>query len=246
MHRVAVSGTRKMEYINTFKHIFKWQEVNKTQAMFYRNTDPDPNCPLCKNTVETQDHVYQCHRPLARQTQKTTLNKLKCWCEKHKIHPRIVGSILRNINLWFYATEDREHERISDAIKLSIDISKIGQLITSAEKEQDEIGWSHFFCRRLSKKWSDAQSEHNHRLKQLNQETKTTPISRLIKQLWSVRLSLWKNRNEKKYGGTQEKREENTKVCISYDDIMSLCEICQNCNISSAIVLLLLHHLHHL
>ena len=69
-HRVAVTGTPKLEYINIFKNIFKWQVVNKTQAKYYKNTDPDPNCSLCKNTVETQDHVYQCHHPLARQVKK--------------------------------------------------------------------------------------------------------------------------------------------------------------------------------
>ena len=70
MHRVAVSRTPKMEYINIFKNIFKWQAVNKTQATYYKNTDPDPNCPLCKDSVETQDNVYQCHHTLARQAKK--------------------------------------------------------------------------------------------------------------------------------------------------------------------------------
>ena len=140
------------------------------------------------------------------------------------MHPRIVGSILRNINLWFHTTEHSEHERISKSIHPHIDTSTIGDLISKAEREQEEIGWGNFLCGRLSKKWSEAQNVHNHRLKQLDPDTKTIPTSSLIKQLWSVRLALWRNRNEKKHGGTQEEREKNhqkklyPRIIQAYED----------------------------
>ena len=97
----------------------------------------------------------------------------------------------------------------SEAIIPSSDTSKIGDLISRAKREQEEIGWKHFLCGRLSKKWTEAQEEHNHRMKQVDPDLKTIPTSSLIKQLWSVRLELWRNRNEKKHGGTREEREEN-------------------------------------
>ena len=61
-------------------------------------------------------------------------------------------------------------------------------------------------------------------MKQLDPDLKTTTTSSLLKQLWSVRLELWRNRNEKKHGGTREEREENhqkkllPRIAQAYED----------------------------
>ena len=145
---MAVSGTPKMEYINIFKNIFKWQAVNETQATYYKKTNPDPKCPCVRTQLRPKTMPINTNTPLARKAQKAALNKLKSWCKKHKMHPRIISSILRNFNL-----EHIEHKRISEAIRPSTpDTFKIGELISRVKTEQEDIGWGHFLFGRLSKK----------------------------------------------------------------------------------------------
>ena len=87
-------------------------------------------------------------------------------------------------------------------------------IIQAAVKEQEEIGWKHFFSGRLSKKWQEA-LELDHKAREAQNPTaKITPISSFIRIIWEARLSLWKRRNEMKHGKTPQEREENQRKIL--------------------------------
>ena len=62
--------------------------------------------------------------------------------------------------------------------------------------------------RGLSKKWKKAHEQHMVQQKEKNKETKTTPMSSLIRQLCRVTEELWKTRNKNKHGTNPKERKE--------------------------------------
>ena len=64
---------------------------------------------------------------------------------------------------------------------------------------------------RLSKKWEKAHDQHMAQQKKKNKETKTTPMSSLIRQLWRVTEALWKTRNKNKHGTNPKEREKTER-----------------------------------
>ena len=82
-------------------------------------------------------------------------------------------------------------------------------LVQAAAKEQEQIGWDHFFAGRMSRKWQEALVSYHQAREKLDPTAKLTPISSLIRTIWEARLTLWRRSNEMKHGKTFEEREEN-------------------------------------
>ena len=141
------------------KSTFGWQAVNETQHTWYLRKNPSDTCPTCKAKTETQDHVYKCNHPASRKSQTQEIDKLGTWLMKQNYHPYITSSIQRNIRAWMDGKTAAEVIILNTPNK---NRGKIKKLIDEAVTDQTTIGWQHFTCRRISRKWQRALDAHPH------------------------------------------------------------------------------------
>ena len=106
--------------------------------------------PVCEQ-YETPTHVWRCPSPEMQQATALALRELAIFVKPVKTVSIIFQSILAGIKSYMANTP------IPDLI---VQDNQLGQLLTDAVQEQDDIGWEHCLKGRMSKKWAAAQHKY--------------------------------------------------------------------------------------
>ena len=99
----------------------------------------------------------------------------------------MISTIQRNLRAYMGNSTPEERERMN---MTEGQCTGSRAIIQAAVKEQEEIGWKHFFSGRLSKKWQEALELDQKAREAQNPTAKITLISSLIRIIWEARLSL--------------------------------------------------------
>jgi len=112
---------------------------------------PSPLCNTCKNTIETQGHIFTCGHYAARNQQINALEQIEREAKAKAINTFLIRSLTKGLHTWMH---DLPPPRIS-LKKYTVHI-----LVREAYDTQSLLGWDHAIRGRLSKKWYEAQSLH--------------------------------------------------------------------------------------
>ena len=153
----------------------------------------------CTEEVETNNHLYQCDHHISRTNQVKALETLKEWGRKRKVHTVLLTVFLQHLDAWMRKIDiDTQHRTIY--------IDPIHTAIGEAVEEQFVIGWENALRGRLGKKWGEAQELAD---AQQKRRGRSGLIVNLICKLWEQMHTLWKERNEVKYGRTPEEIQQS-------------------------------------
>jgi hypothetical protein len=188
------------------------EKVNKYDDKY------SPQCPTCKQEIETQDHLHQCTGFSRRKWRNTLYSTLQDKANDIKTRPQLID-IMREGLASYLQQLPMDHNKYNNTPY---------QLLI---EQQSAIGWDNFLRGRLSKEWKRLQmdylKEHPHH--QDNHEAGNKWVNTIIRTLWNQWFEMWKDRNKDRHGRdtttrTAAKREQHkreiTKLYEWKDDVL--------------------------
>ena len=195
-HKKAWESTPPGQRFSVSKRVFGWLPTNERLHSWVPPAHPHPNCPLCSNEIETNDHVFQCDNPISRGEQQICLERIRKWGKKKGMQPLMMSLFVRHINAWMRSKTLDIKGRLLPGNMMH---NKLMQAIT----EQGKIGWGHALRGRLSVLWGDIQNMEDEKQ---GKKKRTGIMAIMIVQLWDAMQHLWKFRNGIQHGVTKEER----------------------------------------
>ena len=182
----ALRGFQQISRPGILKYLHGWQFKNRQKKKFGLSPR-DPNaeqCPLC-NEEETVGHEYTCKAPQMIKARKTGWklfrNRITSFTE-----PEVIEKIWFGIHS---VTDDHS----PDPGKTYSDSERE---VAKAFERQNEIGWDKFLRGFVAMEWGIV----NYAISHEAQMDPTTWTAKIVRELWTMGLGLWAERNAKLHG----------------------------------------------
>jgi hypothetical protein len=162
----------------------------------------DHRCPRCQKFQETRSHVFQC--PNGPSIHTTAWAKATLIFKKTPTCPFIIATLGHSISQ--LSTGGPVHWQGPTP---ALDDSK-GQVVITAFKEQQSIGWEQAIRGRISKQWGRANTLYCQERLHQGDTLHAVWNSNLVSGMWQYGIDQWVGRNEFLYGKTKEERLAKT------------------------------------
>mmetsp|Transcript_16534 Transcript_16534/g.23564 ORF Transcript_16534/g.23564 Transcript_16534/m.23564 type:complete len:1161 (+) Transcript_16534:4649-8131(+) len=158
--------------------------------------DDEGLCPVCKLTLETVDHVFQCADAGSDVLKRTLLEVFRDSLYLLGTPQVLIGSMLAGLEWWLLGYDEDNCPRAPGYGRIySSDV-----LATNAYAHQTTLGWGQLLRGRLSRLWGHVFAS----------ETKSTSrkedamfwTKKTVKLLWDLAFKIWGNRNGILHGKT--------------------------------------------
>jgi hypothetical protein len=190
IHGIGLKSLHVGERTTIQKYLQKRLPSNKRENTYYGYISP--YCKKC-GEIETQIHILQCQECATRISLKDTyIRTLTQFLESSRLDESTIRVIIANVRAWVTNTRPPALRTIApDA----------APLLRTALKEQNQIGWDHWFKGRISNKWAELYIQnlmlHEH-------PTRNASIERwgakIIKLTFHYVLDAWQTRNDIEHG----------------------------------------------
>jgi hypothetical protein len=142
-------------------------------------------CPCCHAPDETYEHILRCPAANAEIARDTFLAKMKKLDVRGTITWQVFHHAVRN---WLKDGDEMEHPCLDNYIMMP----GHRDLLTTALKNQDTIGWNYALRGYLSTSWVAAEYHIN---RSAHADIRKTWLRKIIKVLWSFNKTMWTHRN---------------------------------------------------
>ena len=195
-HQKAWESIPPGQRFSVSKRIFGWLHTNERAFSWVPPAHPHPNCPICSDTIETHDHIFQCDNPVSRAEQQINLKRIRKWGKKKGMQSLMVSIFVRHINAWMRSkTLDMKGRLLSG--------NMMHKQLIQAISEQGTIGCGHALRGRISAIWGELQELED---KKQGRKKRSGIMALFITQLWEAMQNMWKFRNGVQHGVTTEEK----------------------------------------
>ena len=197
------------QQVTLAKCIHRWRPTLNIMHLIAPTKYPSALCNICKNAIETQNHVYFCNHPASREVQITALRTLEKKATDQGFNKFLIRSMLKGLHAWMH---DLPLPHISPKR------TSTHKTARNAYYQQDALGWDNLLRGRLHRLWEVAQAEHQTAIG----KTPSPMMHRLIRLLWDAAATMWKARNQMEHGTTTTARTKyatermNTQLTTVY------------------------------
>ena len=151
-HERASHTLPRFTRYNTAKLIHGLINTNKQNNLYYGTS---LLCPICKQEIETKEHVFKCSNPSAAPNRHEHLTALLKTLKQVNLDQNIVKTINYGFTAW--SKDQQEPVRPPTAGSLR---GPDAVLMTAFHKQYRILGWYHMCMGRISKKWSAAAMQY--------------------------------------------------------------------------------------
>ena len=213
-------GLNISKLANVIKYIYDWQFTKKWETKIEESKNRNKNgdiqneitskeggelCPTGCGLVEDHHHYLSCKVINSTSIARILRLNLLRWMRTSRTDPKLIILINQVI-----AKKSRDEDEYIDPIQYEDD--DIKKLI----REQNEIGWSHFFKGRMSKEFIIIQEKYYEGIREKIEETGIGKLSLKFKGSWWMKeiikriifysLNMWQIRNEFVHGENRPKK----------------------------------------
>ena len=196
----TLSISQKVKYI---KLAHKWRPTHSKLFQTSNGTTQPPECPLCGDDKEDDDHPYTCTNPVMQDAHKEALQKLKKTLKNFGTYPLLIEVISHYLKHHMKGLQTDYTHRLIESIPIHKSLLKNIQ-------DQTQIGWVHLLRGKIAKSWSDSQKLYNPR-KNIDYWKK-----KLITSLIHTSETIWEIRNLLNFGSTETKMTNKQKQLQPY------------------------------
>mmetsp|Transcript_7234 Transcript_7234/g.10503 ORF Transcript_7234/g.10503 Transcript_7234/m.10503 type:complete len:666 (-) Transcript_7234:216-2213(-) len=200
-------GKTIFQQIAIAKLIHDLWNTGKQKVLF--GQDEEGLCPVCKEHIETMDHVLQCQHEDTTVIKTQLMEDLREALYKGGTPNSVAEGLMTGITWWIQGAAGDTCPRAPGYGK----VYGPEVLATAAYAEQTKMGWGQLLRGRMSKLWGEAVAKYNNGSN--FKETSNRWSKLIIWSLWKVSLGLWTNRNEVLHGKTLTEQEQRKQEAVN-------------------------------
>ena len=159
----------------------------------------DGYCPICRNTVETFEHIFRCGHDTAITMKLQLLEQLEEELYILGAAGSLVESLFQGLTWWLIGGEEECPRAPGYGSIYSLQVWS-----TAAYVDQTKLGWGQMLRGRVSKLWGDAYVKEQQ--SQKPNELHLSWTKRLICLMWEKSFLIWELRNTTLHGATMEEQ----------------------------------------